>query len=64
MKIVQHIIYCLAKIVKTPVIKERNWINQRKTYVKRIFTNQKLYFAAKVYAYILISFTFCIRDQV
>ena len=36
--------HCLAKLAKSSVIKERTWINQRKTYAKRIFMNKSLLF--------------------
>ena len=40
----QYIMHCLAKLVKSSFIKERTWINQRKTYAKGIFVNKSLLF--------------------
>ena len=44
MKLNQNIKHCLAKLAKSSVIKERTWINQRKTYAKGIFVNKSLRF--------------------
>ena len=42
--ILPHIVHCLAKLAKSSVIKERTWINQRKTYAKGIFVNKCMLF--------------------
>lgn len=44
MKLNQDIMHCLAKLAKSSFIKERTWINQRKTYAKGIFVNKSLPF--------------------
>ena len=44
MELNQNIMYCLAKLAKNSFIKERTWINQRKTYAKGIFVNKSLLF--------------------
>lgn len=44
MKLNQNIMHCLAKLEKISSIKERTWINQRKTYAKGIFVNKSLLF--------------------
>ena len=44
MELNQNIMHCIAKLAKSSFIKERTWINQRKTYAKGIFVNKSLLF--------------------
>lgn len=61
MNLNQNIKHCLAKLAKSSVIKERTWINQRKTYAKGIFVKKVcilFIFSLRSSICILISGTF------